>query len=135
MGKLGKKEREKIKEVRELGLPTTGFRRFAGCRKHLAKATLHSAKPLPGAALGKEPPAKSQSAKISFPGAFYRAPGKDFAECKPDTRQRKMAVTAPAPSAFGLPGAMSEAPGKDFLFFFQIFFVECPAERHPAKIF
>jgi hypothetical protein len=40
-------------------LSTTGFRRFAGCRKHPAKATLHSAKPLPGAALGKEPPAKS----------------------------------------------------------------------------
>jgi len=38
---------------------TTGFRRFAGCRMHSAKDTLHSAKPLPGAALGKEPPAKS----------------------------------------------------------------------------
>ena len=38
---------------------TTGFRRFAGCRMHPAKATLHSAKPLPGAELGKEPPAKS----------------------------------------------------------------------------
>jgi hypothetical protein len=38
---------------------TTGFRRFAGCRKHPAKTTLHSAKPLPGAALGKEPPAKN----------------------------------------------------------------------------
>jgi hypothetical protein len=79
---------------------------------------LHSAKLLPGAALGKEPPAKSQSAKISLPGAFYRAPGKDFAACKLGTRQRKMAVTAPAPSALGLPGAMSEAPGKDFFYFF-----------------
>jgi hypothetical protein len=52
---------------------------------------------LPGAALGKEPPAKSQPAKISLPGAFYRAPGKDFAECKPGIRQRKVAVTAPTP--------------------------------------
>jgi hypothetical protein len=78
---------------------------------------LHSAKPLPGAALGKEPPTKSQSAKISLPGAFYQAPDKDFAECKPGTRQRKVTITAPAPSAFGLPGAMSETPDKDFLFF------------------
>jgi hypothetical protein len=62
-----------------------------------------------------------------LPGAFYRAPGKDFAEYKPGTRQRKVAVTAPAPSAFGLPGALPEAPGKDFFNFFQILFAECPA--------
>jgi hypothetical protein len=53
-----------------------------------------------------------------LPGAFYRAPDKDFAECKSGTRQRKVTVTALAPSAFGLPGAMSEAPGKDFFNFF-----------------
>jgi hypothetical protein len=71
-----------------------------------------------------------------FVGAFYWAPGKDFAECKPGTRQRKVVVTAPALSALGLPGAMSEAPGKDFLiFFFEIFFVECAAGRHSTKIF
>jgi hypothetical protein len=68
---------------------------------------------LPGAALDKKPPAN-----ISLSGAFYRALGKDFAECKPGTRQRKVVVTAPAPSALGLPGAMSEAPDKDFLIFF-----------------
>jgi hypothetical protein len=38
--------------------------------------------------------AKSQLAKISLSGTFYRAPSKDFAECKPGTRQRKVAVTA-----------------------------------------
>jgi hypothetical protein len=54
-----------------------------------------------------------------LPGAFYRAPGKDFAECKSGTRQRKVVVTAPAPSTLALSGAMSEAPDKDFLFFFK----------------
>jgi hypothetical protein len=49
-----------------------------------------------------------------LPGVFYRARDKDFAECKSGTRQRKVVVTAPAPSALALPGAMSEAPDKDF---------------------
>jgi len=52
-----------------------------------------------------------------LPGAFYRALGKDFAECKPGTPQRKVVVTAPAPSSLALPGAMSD-PGKDFFNFF-----------------
>jgi hypothetical protein len=104
---------------------TTGFRRFARCRKHLANATLQSVKHLPGVALGKEPPTKSQSAKISLLGVFYRAPGKGFAECKPGTRQRKVAVTVPAPSVLGLPGVMLEAPGKKILIFFQNFFAGC----------
>jgi hypothetical protein len=68
-----------------------------------------------------------------LPGAFYRAPGKDFAECKSGTRQRKVAVTAPAPSAFDLPGAMSEAPGKVFLNYFFIFYL--PSVLPGAKIF
>ena len=115
---------------------TTGFRRFAGCRMHPAKATLHSAKPLPGAALDKEPPAKSLSAKIFLPGVFYRASGKDFAECKPGTRQRKVVVTAPAPSSLALPGAISEAPGKDFFnFFFKFSLPGAVPGRHPAKMF
>jgi len=65
---------------------------------------LHPAKPLPGAAPGKEPPAT---------GAFYRAPGKDFAESKYGPRQRKVTVTAPVPSVLSLPEAVSETPGKD----------------------
>ena len=93
---------------------TTGFGCFAGSRTLPAKATLHSAKPLPGAAPGKEPPAKIRPAKISLPGAFYRAPGKDFAESKHGPRQRKVTVTAPVPSVLSLPGAVSETPGKDF---------------------
>jgi len=98
--------------------PTTGFGRFARSRILPAKATLHSAKPLPGAAPSKDPPAKNWLAKISLPEAFYRAPGKDFAESKPSPRQRKVTVTAPAPSVLFLPGAVSETPGKDFLIFF-----------------
>jgi len=61
-----------------------------------------------------------------LPGAFYRALGKDFAECKPGTRQRKVVVTAPAPSSLALPGAMSEAPGKDFFNFFSNFLCRVP---------
>jgi len=75
---------------------------------------LHSAKPLPGAVPGKEPPAKIRPAKISLPGAFYWAPGKDFAKSKHSPRQRKVTVTAPVPSVLSLPGAVSETPGKDF---------------------
>ena len=48
---------------------------------HSAKATLPSAKPLPSAALGKEPSVKNPSAKNSLPSAIYRALGKVFAEC------------------------------------------------------
>ena len=40
------------------GVDTTGFRFFAECLRHSAKAKLHSAKPLPSAALGKEHTAK-----------------------------------------------------------------------------
>ena len=91
---------------------------------HSAKATLPSAKPLPRAALGKEPPVKNPSAKNSLPTAFYRALGKVFAECNLGTRQRKVTVTAPVALAHALPSVMSEALGKDF--FFQNFFAECP---------
>ena len=93
---------------------TTGFGCFAGSRTLPAKATLHSAKPLLGAAPGKEPRAKIRPTKISLPGAFYRAPGKDFAESKHGPRQRKVTITAPVPSVLSLPGAVSETPGKDF---------------------
>jgi hypothetical protein len=53
-----------------------------------------------------------------LPEAFYRAPGKDFAESKHNPWQRKVTVTAPAPLVLFLPGAVSETPGKDFLIFF-----------------
>ena len=105
----------------------TGFRRFAGCRMHPAKATLHSAKSLRQ---------KISRQRFSLSGAFYRAPGKDFAECKPGTRQRKVVVTAPAPSSLALPGAISEAPGKDFFnFFFKFSLPGAVPGRHPAKMF
>ena len=38
---------------------TTGFRFFAECLSHSAKANLHSAKPLPSAVFGKEHTAKN----------------------------------------------------------------------------
>jgi hypothetical protein len=78
-----------------------------------------SAKPLPSVALGKEPPIKNTSAKNSLPSAFYRALGKDFAECKHGSRQRKVTVTASVPSSHALPSVMLEALGKDFLIFFS----------------
>jgi hypothetical protein len=90
---------------------TTGFGRFARSRKLPEK----------GAAPGKEPPAKNWPAKISLPGGFYRTPGKDFAESKHNPRQRKVTITAPAPSVLSLPGAVSETPNKDFLNFFPDF--------------
>jgi hypothetical protein len=73
-----------------------------------AKAIMSSVKPLSSAALGKEPPAKNASAKNSLPSAFY------WAECKLGSRQRKVTVTALAPSAHAFPSAMSEALDKDF---------------------
>jgi len=93
---------------------------------HSAKATLPSAKPLPSAALGKEPPVKNSSAKIYLSSAFYRALGKVFAECNHDTRQRKVTVMAPVPLAHALPSAMSEALGKDFFNFFSKFLCRAP---------
>jgi hypothetical protein len=56
---------------------TTGFRGFAECPRHSAKPELHSAKPLPSVALGKEHSAKISSAKMSLPSAFCRALGKE----------------------------------------------------------
>jgi len=102
---------------------------------HSAKATLPSAKPLPKAALGKEPPVKNPSAKNFLPSVFYRALGKVFAECNLGTQQRKVTVTAPVPLAHALPSVMSEALGKDFLIFFQNFFAECPTGEALGKDF
>jgi hypothetical protein len=68
-----------------------------------------------------------------LPGAFYRAPDKDFAESKPGPRQRKVAITVPAPSTLALLGAMSEALGKDFLIFFPNFLCRLRAGEAPGK--
>ena len=53
--------------------------------------------------LGKGRSVSSLSAKTSLPSAIYRAPGKAFAECQSDTRQRKVAVTASATMMAALP--------------------------------
>ena len=54
----------------------------------------------------------------SLPRALYRALGKAFAEGWSGTRQRKAAVTAPAPGTESLPRAVSRALGKELFFFF-----------------
>jgi len=100
---------------------TTGFGGFAGSRKLSAKAILHPAKPLPGAAPGKEPPAKIWPAKISLLRAFYRAPGKDFAESKHGPRQRKVTVTAPVSSVPFFAGSCIRDTRQRFLIFFPRF--------------
>ena len=46
-------------KVKAQMLATTGFRFFAECLRHSAKAKLHSAKPLSSAVLGKEHMAKN----------------------------------------------------------------------------
>jgi hypothetical protein len=94
-----------------------------------------STKPLPSAALGKEPPAKNASANNSLSSDFYRALGKYFAECKLGSRQRKVTMMAPASSTHALPSAMLEALGKDFLIFFIISLPSALPGRHSAKIF
>jgi hypothetical protein len=97
-------------------LHTTGFRRFVGSRKHPAKATLHSAKPLPGVALGKEP-----STKISLLGAFYRAPDKDFAKSKPGPRQNKWSSWHRLRQPLLCQAPCQRHPTKFFLIFFPNF--------------
>jgi hypothetical protein len=61
---------------------TTGIERFVECLKHSAKPEKHSAKTLPSVTLGKESSANSTSATTSLLSTFYRALGKDFAECQ-----------------------------------------------------
>ena len=55
---------------------------------HSAKAALHSAKPLPSATLGKEPPSNPFPVKAALPSVKFRALGKGFAECRAGTWQR-----------------------------------------------
>ena len=61
---------------------------------HSAKKALHSAKPLPSAALSKELSAYLFTAKASLPSAACWALGKGFPECHDGTRQRKAVVMA-----------------------------------------
>ena len=109
-----------------LGSITTGFRFFAECLRHSAKARLHSAKPLPSAALGKEHTAKNWSAKHSLPSVFYWALGKGFAECPGDTRQRKAIVTALVPLTVTLPSANPAGTRQRFFIVFLKKIAECP---------
>ena len=87
----------------------TGGGLFAECLLHSAKAALHSAKPLPSATLGKEPPSNPLPVEAALPSAKFRALGKDFAECRAGTRQRFDAVS--------LPSATAPALGKEICFF------------------
>ena len=60
---------------------TTGNSGFAVCHRHSANTTKHSAKALPSVTLGKQHTASTVPANVSLPSVFYRALGKDFAEC------------------------------------------------------
>jgi len=82
--------REKYKknseENKKILIPTSHYRRQLFCRvpAALGQGTI---------ALSKGPSTNFRSAKGSLPSAFYRALGKDFAECLPgSTRQRKVTV-------------------------------------------
>ena len=55
----------------------------------------------------------------SLPRALYRALGKAFAEGWSGTRQRKAAVTAPAPGTESLPRAVSGGPRQRIILFFE----------------
>ena len=107
---------------------TTGFGCFAGSRTLPAKATLHSAKPLPGAVPGKEPPAKIQPAKNSLPRAFYQAPGKDFAESK-----HGHGVGSVGPFFTG--SCVRDTRQKILIFFHRFFFAGSLLVKLPAKLF
>ena len=88
---------------------TTGGGLFAECLLHSAKAALHSAKSLPSATLGKEPPSNPLPVKAALPSAKFRALGKGFAECRAGTRQRFDAVGRwPMPSNFFLKKLFAE---------------------------
>jgi hypothetical protein len=82
---------------------------------------------LPGAAPGKEPPAKNNPAKESLPGAFCQTPGKVFAGSCAKLPAKKSDRHGEMLSTDSLPGAMSEAPGKEFRFFFLEFLCRRPA--------
>jgi len=72
------------KKTRSVGerLPnTTGNKIFAVCPRHTAKPKKHSAKTLPSVTLGKQHTAYIVTAKVYLPSVFYRALGKDVAEC------------------------------------------------------
>ena len=103
---------------------------------HPAKATLHSAKPLPGAALGKEPPAKSKSAKISLPGAFIGHPAKTLPSANPAPGKEKWSLRRRLRHPLLCRVPCQRHPAKIFLiFFFKLSLPGAVPGRHPAKIF
>ena len=114
---------------------TTGFRFFAECLRHSAKAKLHSAKALPSAALGKEHTAKidrqSLLCRVSFVGhsakALPSAPGTLGKEKRPSRRQSRWRSLCRVPTR--------QALGKDFLFFFKNFLCRVPTLQALGKEF
>jgi hypothetical protein len=79
---------------------TTGIEHFAECLKH-------SANTLSSVTLGKESSTNSTSATASLSSTFYRALGKDLAECQSVLDKEKwlsrcrVTETAPLPSVLG----------------------------------
>jgi hypothetical protein len=82
------------------------YRNRVLCREHSANSEKHSAKSLSSVAFGKESLTNSISANTSLSSTFYRALGKDFAECqsvlgKEKRRlRRRVTKTASLPSVY-----------------------------------
>ena len=55
--------------------------RFVVCPRHTVKPKKYSAKALSSVTLGKQHMAYTVTAKVYLPSIFYRALGKDVAEC------------------------------------------------------
>ena len=94
---------------------------------HSVKKALHSVKPLPSAALGKELSAYLFTAKASLPSAACRALGKGFPECHDGTRQRKAAVMARSQwrPLCRVPRVGTRQRNVFFIFYFKKCFAEC----------
>ena len=93
------------------------------------KGLKHSAKALPSAALGIGHLEKKKSAKPSLPSVICRALGKAFAECRPNTRQRKVAINHDGCFAECL---KDDTRQRIYIIFFPKLFAEC---RLSAKNF
>jgi hypothetical protein len=92
---------------------------FAKCLKQSAKRGKHSAKALPSVTLGKEGSTNSTSATASLSSTFYRALGKDFAECQP-VLDKKVTITVTRNCDGACASGHSVALGKGSLF------AQCP---------
>ena len=130
---------------------TTGFRFFAECLRHLAKAKLHSAKPLPSAVLSKEHMAKKLIGKVLFAECLLSGTRQRLCrEPRGHSAKKSNRHGAGAPGALGKEKRPSrrrprwwslcrvptlQALSKDFLFFKKKIFAECPLSGPRQRCF